>query len=199
MDSNFTFDDYAAALQPYYQLESASFVQGMLVGFLSSSPKSTEAQWIKSLVEEGGISKVKESFLVMLHQLYIDTLAGLNSETCELDLLLPDDDAPLAQRVNLLAQWCEGFMYGLGLGELGDISREVAEVLNDLADIALLDIPEQEDEQLNASLVELIEFVRMAAIMVFDEQNPVAKPKIEVTKEQALLAGLQSTPKPTLH
>ncbi|UQB42992.1 YecA family protein [Thiomicrospira microaerophila] len=198
MDSNFTFDDYAAALQPFSQLESASFVQGMLVGYLSASPDSTEAQWIKQLVDEGGISKVKESFLVILHALYTETLAGLNSESCDLNLLLPDDDAPITRRVDHLAQWCEGFMYGLGLGELGEVSREVTEVLNDLADIAMLALPEQEDEQLNDSLIELVEFVRMAAIMIYDEQNPIAKPKIEVDEQQALVAELQ-TAKPTLH
>ncbi|WP_052501386.1 UPF0149 family protein [Thiomicrospira microaerophila] len=199
METKLAFEELAQALAPYGQLESASFVQGMLVGQLSAAPDTTEAMWIKQIVDEGGISKIKESFLILLHQLYTETLAGLNSADCDLTLLMPDDEAPLARRVDHLSDWCEGFLYGMGLGQLGEVSREVTEVLSDFGDIAMLAVPDTEDEQLNASFIEVTEFVRMAAIMVYDEQNPVAKPKIDLPDDQDAFSLLGATTKPTLH
>lgn len=199
METKLAFEEMAEAIKPYSQLESASFVQGMLVGQLSAASDLTEARWIKQLVDEGGISKIKESFLILLHQLYTETLAGLNSETCDLVLLLPADEAPLATRVDRLAEWCEGFLYGLGLGQLGEVSREVTEVLSDFADIAMLALPDEEDEQMNANFFEVAEFVRMAAIMVYDEQNPVERSKIAIDAEQDVFATIPTTDKPTLH
>ena len=34
--------------------------------------------------------------------------------------LLPDDEAPLADRADALSQWCQGFLYGLGSGTASD-------------------------------------------------------------------------------
>lgn len=201
MDTKLAFDQYAEAFAPYSQLDSASFVHGMLIGQVSSTPSMTEAQWIKRLVDEGGMGAIKESFLVLLHQFYTDTLAGLNSADCDLNLVLPTDDEPLAMRVKHLAQWCEGYLYGMGLGALGEVSKEVTEVLADFGEISLIEIPEQEDEQANESLIELIEFVRMGAIMVYEELNPVPAQPIDVPAdiEQAFSLSDQSPTKPTLH
>lgn len=190
MNTKLSYNEYAEAFKPYSQLESASFVQGLLVGQVCSTPSITEAQWIKRLVDEAEMGPIKESFLVALHQLYTDTLAGLNSPECDFDMLMPSDDESLAQRAEHLAHWCEGFLYGMGLGSLGELSREVTELLNDFGEIALLDVPDEPDDKADDHLTELVEFVRMGAIMVYDELNPIPQPPIPMP---------DSDKKPTLH
>lgn len=190
MNTKLSFNEYAEAFKPYSQLESASFVQGMLVGQLCSTPSITEAQWIKRLVDEAGMGAIKESFLVALHQLYMDTLAGLNSAECDFEMLMPADDDPLAQRARHLAEWCEGFLYGMGLGSLGELSREVSELLNDFGEISLLEVPDEPDDKADDNLTELVEFVRMGAIMVYDELNPIPQQPIPIP---------DTDKKPTLH
>ncbi len=80
--------------------------------------------------------------------------------------LLPDDDEPLAERATALAQWCQGFLYGLGTGRLNSIDElpgEVGEIVHDLTEISRAtpgeEDPTEDDEQAYA---ELVEFVRVA-------------------------------------
>lgn len=182
MNTKLDFDEINDAFVPYDQLESASFVQGMLVGLLSSEPSMTEPEWIKRLLDEAGVGAIKESFLAVLHQLYHDTLKGLNDASCDLELYLPVESSRVETRLNYLSHWCEGFLYGMGLGEVeDDLSREVQEVLSDFADISIVELPELDEDELEdaeADFMELNEFVRMAAVMVYDELNPVERQPI---------------------
>ena len=41
----------------------------------------------------------------------------------EFEPLLPDDEAPLEERTAALAQWCQGFLYGLGSGSITGCER----------------------------------------------------------------------------
>ena len=63
----------------------------------------------------------------------------LRSDDFEFAPLLPDEDAPLADRVAALAAWCGGFLYGVGTGASEQAiaaAGDVGEFLRDLADIA---------------------------------------------------------------
>lgn len=86
--------------------------------------------------------------------------------------LLPDDDLPLAQRIEALASWCQGFLSGLGQSGLrGDtrLSAEVTDALRDLAAIALADADVTDDDAGEAAYMELVEYVRVAALAIFGE------------------------------
>jgi hypothetical protein len=62
-------------------------------------------------------------------------------------LLLPTDDAPLADRAAALGQWCQGFLTGFGLNAGGkDLSTEAKEVLQDLAAISQVQDALEESE-----------------------------------------------------
>lgn len=193
MNTKLDFSDFSSVFETYPQLESVSFVQGMLIGQVSAQPSLSEAQWIKSLVKEAEMGPIKESTLMLLHQLHLTTLQGLNSQDMDLQLVLPQDNAELAERVKHLADWCEGFLYGMGLGHLDQnvkLPAEVREVLQDFAEVSMLAIPEQVDEASEGDYIELCEFVRMGALMVFDELNPVTQSPIAMPDQDS---------KPTLH
>lgn len=87
--------------------------------------------------------------------------------------LVPDDDEALASRVQALAQWCTGFLYGLGAGQvpsLDQVPGEVGEVLRDFSEIGRATVDASEGEEANeASYVELLEFVRAGAQLVYEE------------------------------
>lgn len=87
--------------------------------------------------------------------------------------LVPDDDDALASRVEALAQWCNGFLYGLGAGQvpsLDQVPGEVGEVLRDFAEIGRATVDSDEGEDANeASYAEVLEFVRAGAQLVYEE------------------------------
>lgn len=131
-------------LEPFKELESPSFVQGMLIGLLCADNDIQEAVWIKKLMEEAQMKSVKESLLKLLDELYQSTNKGLNGSGFELVLCLPADHESAVFRAAMLGQLCEGVLYGLGLGgglnemEI-QVTSEIREIVADFSDIAQID------------------------------------------------------------
>lgn len=176
------FDQVKEVLEPYPELESPSFVQGMLIGLICGDNDIEESVWIRKLLEEAQAKSVKESFLKTLHELFLSTNNGLNGSGFELELCLPDDYQDLVLRAAMLGQLCEGVLYGLGLiGRLQDseaeISKEVRELIHDFGDISRIDIDglaqaKELGETEESDLMELIEFVRVGILTLNEDLNP---------------------------
>jgi uncharacterized protein YgfB (UPF0149 family) len=98
----------------------------------------------------------------------------------EFELLLPEDAAPLAERTQALAQWCQGFLYGLGAGSITDASQlpgEVGEIVRDFIEITRAGVEgEPEDESSENAYVELVEFVRVGVQLLFEELAAARSP-----------------------
>ncbi|MDE2195984.1 MAG: UPF0149 family protein [Gammaproteobacteria bacterium] len=91
--------------------------------------------------------------------------------------LLPEDDAPLAGRVEALGEWCQGFLHGLSLGRgravLESLPEDAGEVLRDLTEIARAGFDSAEgDEQDEVAYSEIVEYLRVGVQLLFEELNP---------------------------
>lgn len=93
--------------------------------------------------------------------------------------LLPADEEPLASRAEGLAEWCAGFMHGLGEAAgaapasalRGEIVREV---MADFSEIARAGLGiEDTGVEAEAAYTELVEFVRVSVQLVFEELHAV--------------------------
>ena len=103
-----------------------------------------------------------------LEQLLAASVAQLEDRDFAFELLLPDGEASLAERSGALFDWCRGFLgaFGMAAGAEPRLSDEGTEPLADLAKLALAtphDAGDQEDE---AALVEIEEFVRVATLLL---------------------------------
>jgi len=109
--------------------------------------------------------------------LYKDTAAQLEDPEYGFHLLLPDDDDPLRQRVDALSRWCQGFLLGLGLGgvkEQSGLPGDSNEVMRDFAEISRLGHDDGDDKEDNeGAYTEIVEYVRMAALLVYEELRPL--------------------------
>jgi len=172
------FDIVKEALQPFPELESPAFIQGILVGLMCGDSEIQETAWIKKLIADAEIKSVKESFLKTLHQLYLETEAGLNGSGFEFEMCLPDDSEALGYRALMLGQWAEGFLYGFGLvgKKQADLEREVSEFINDVGDIARIDVTSLDNLESNdedeSDLMEVTEFIRMGVLLINETLNP---------------------------
>ncbi len=170
------FDRISEVITPFPELESPSFIHGMLAGLMCAGENIQEATWIKQLIEEAQIKSVKESFLKVLHELFLETDAGLNGSGFELELCLPDDSEKLSFRATMLGSWAEGFLYGVGL--IGKTSkkmeRDVTEFFIDMGDISgiIIDDLTESKESDEADFMEIVEFVRMGVLMANEFLNP---------------------------
>lgn len=176
-NKSITFDDLRDVTDPFPELESPAFLQGMLMGTLCGEGEIKESVWIKRLLNEAKVTSVKESFLVAMHQLYLDAEAMLNGSGFEMHLCLPGDSETLAFRAQMLGQLCEGFLYGLGLAGKPEskLTGEVAELCQDFGSIARIDITDLSDssEQDESDFMELVEFVKIGIMTINETLNPI--------------------------
>ena len=80
-----------------------------------------------------------------------------------------------------MALWCTGFLYGLGTGQIADLDAlngDVGEIVRDFTEISRAAGDDAEaDESNERAYAELVEFIRVAAQVVFEELLPSAQPK----------------------
>src|SRR5690242_15263051 len=88
---------------------------GTVCGVLCAGVDGDEA-WLKHLLDEasGGDAGLKacRRELMALRDL---SRGLLQAGTLEFAPLLPDDETALAERTAALGEWCQGFLYGMGL------------------------------------------------------------------------------------
>lgn len=142
---------------------------GILCGMLSTGASVKERDWLSQLVDERPREAVDFN---SLKALYESTQWQLQDPQFSFQPLLPDDSAHLRTRTEALAYWCNGFLYGLGIGgvtEATQLPSEAAEILGDIAKIATVDfeLDEPGDAEENA-YQEVLEYVRIGALLVFE-------------------------------
>lgn len=126
-----------------------------------------------------------------LSQLRQNIMESLEEDVFAFQVWLPEgDDITVFDRADALAGWVNHFLLGLGVTQpkLDKVTGEAGEAIDDLRTIAQLGYDEDEDEEeLAQSLEEVIEYVRVAALLCFDHfTRPVGLTAVE-------------NPKPTLH
>lgn len=103
-----------------------------------------------------------------LEQLHGSVAATLESDEFTFQLLLPDDTLSVFERADALAGWVNHFLLGLGVTQpkLDKVTGETGEAIDDLRTIGQLGYDEDEDQKaLAESLEEVIEYVRVAALL----------------------------------
>jgi uncharacterized protein YgfB (UPF0149 family) len=177
-----THGELQAALGRMRVAVGASEAHGWLCGALCVRTDYGAPQWLAELSEDaapGGAPAAAEPGMRELHE---ETLESLRSPGFAFTPLLPDEDATLIERVESLAAWCSGFLYGIGAAGTGaSLARygDVGEILGDLAEISRAGVaPGDEDEAGEEDFAELLEFVRAGAQLAWDElaELRVARP-----------------------
>ena len=160
-----SYDSMEAALTAAGKLLQAAEVHGIFSGLLCVHV---------DIPEEKAVSAVTEALLgekdkhPLLGSLFLRTRRALEDDQFTFDLLLPEDEAPLSERAQSLAHWCQGFLYGIGLGGEQNWSEQAKEIMRDFQAISHLD-PAAEGEEDERAFAELVEYVRVGAQLLFTE------------------------------
>ena len=144
---------------------SASELHGSLCGWLAGGGASNR-EWLANVLADSALPPVAENS--PLDQLRLASAAQLADRSFEFELLLPDADASLSERSGALFDWCRGFLGGFGLaaGAKPPLSEDSSEALSDLARLAAAQPQDEGDEEDEEALVEIEEFVRVAALLL---------------------------------
>lgn len=148
---------------------SAAQAHGMATGMLCANEQAQSAEWLTELFRHA--TPVTDEGKRMLAHLFEETRSLLASDEFEFDLLLPDDETLLSEQVGALTQWCQGFLLGVGFTHTAaDLSREVTEILKDIAEFTKLDT-EAEGEEDESDFMEIREYMRSAVLLLRSELN----------------------------
>lgn len=153
---------------------TAAELHGLVSGILCGG--NQDNSWLTlvyNLTNEGmAFSSPLSQYLKQVHD---DTEIRLEEDGFTFQMLMPDgDDASIFERADALAGWVNHFLLGLGVMQpkMDKIKGDVGEVIDDLRTIGQLGYDEDEDrEQLEQDLEEVSEYVRMAAMLCYNEFN----------------------------
>ena len=97
----------------------------------------------------------------------------LRSGNIPLQLMLPGEDAPVAERATAIRDWSQGFLFGFGLaGEQKQqlLNSDAGEALQDFAEIARMNVQNfGELKEAEEALMQLEEYLWVATSLIWHE------------------------------
>lgn len=146
-------------------------LHGLLCGSACAGGALDDRSWLGRLVEHAGEDLAGQADDAALIWFRNRALVNLGDADLRFDLLLPDENAPLADRLDALAAWCSGFLSGYGLagGQSDHLDEDGVSGLGDLAAIADLD-PDTEEVDAEENHAELVEYVRVVVLLLLQQR-----------------------------
>ena len=155
---------------------------GLMCGLLCRKSNGTASDFMYQLSAMQLVTDPQPGLNAVFVEAHESTVRQLNDDEFGFVLWLPDDDEPLEERILALGQWCSGFIAGLACaGKLDTLTEEATEAIEDLQQIARAEMSgpgpddeadadeENENEEDENAFVEIVEYVRVVALMLHEE------------------------------
>jgi uncharacterized protein YgfB (UPF0149 family) len=144
-------------------------LHGTVAGLLSSGVPDIDEEDVATLLQ----CEFPPVIGRLLALLISNTREQLQEPDFSFQLLLPQDDASLASRVGELGLWCESFTAAFSAGFVLSetaLGAEGREALTDIAQLSsLVDEAEDDMEDQEEDYMELVEYVRMAVVTLYQQ------------------------------
>ncbi len=185
MSQTSSLPDYAAINAVFFAEKAdlnVSQVHGLICGFIAATGGELNER-LENLFGKNHPPQVSQ----ILKQVIEASYHEMTDFSFEFALLLPDDETDINIRTENLGLWCQGFLTGL---EQCNISiqhheeNDLGEALNDLIEISQVsygDITLTEEDE--TSYFELVEYVRLSALLIFQELQKPHNPSDQNTTE----------------
>lgn len=165
------FDDLSRLLGMTRAEVGAAECHGFLCGQVCISAIPDRELWQEVLDSRSEDEALLCSCHEEIAQIVSEIEAQLDAPELGFRLLLPAEGCPLAERVQALADWCQGFLRGVAAvdqEERAPLSEDCVEWLEDLGRIGEVSA-DDDDGTSEAALVEIEEYVRIGAQTIFEE------------------------------
>ncbi|RTE85527.1 MULTISPECIES: UPF0149 family protein [Gammaproteobacteria] len=173
------FETWNQWLEREGMITSAAELHGMLTGLMASGQQVQQSDWLNVVAD---LAHEGQAFSAQMNE-RLETLGrkireDLASAELNFQLLVPGDEELLSERLKALAEWTQCFLVGFGVNQqnLKAASNELREGIEDMAEIAKLSPEMEGDEEDERAFYEVSEYVRITAIMCFNELGQVANP-----------------------
>lgn len=115
-----------------------------------------------------------------LIELRFAAIEQLASQETLPELLLPDDELPLAERTKGLVEWCEGFLFGMSSGsrlKLEHCSEDLRDFVADITQFTRMELDTSDEAGEADAFEQLVEYLRVGAQMAYFELAPLRAPQ----------------------
>ncbi|MDC9714357.1 MAG: UPF0149 family protein [Gammaproteobacteria bacterium] len=173
MENLIDYDAFKSTLHHLNTDDTIASAHGILCGFACVKPDLSLDDWLNEVLISIDFDNLNEkSAHQQLAQIYNNTLSQLGDETLNFQLLIADENCKLTEQADTLIQWCQGFLLGLGLKKISTNDEDVLEMIKDFGEISKLDVGVLDSEQNAQDLNEIIEFVRIGALLIQETLQP---------------------------
>ena len=173
------YDEILVCLADVGAVHSPAEAHGMLCALLALDVTTTPGQLFEYLVGQAADWKEDSALLAPLRQLFEETRTGLQDPLLGFELLLPDEEAPLDERLEAATRWAAGFLYGwlkAGRPETGNASPEIDEFIADCKALAVSAYQTRGEPRDEDVYLELIEYLRMGVLLAQEDSQPLRAP-----------------------
>ena len=184
MANEVDYDTLNAALKRCGATWDAAQSHGLLSSRLAVEGVRAGMNWLQTVLEGTDENDaLRAECAGMLDTLFQATYVQLAERLSEFSPLLPDDDDPAVSRAQAMGHWCEGFLHGLVSADHGDALRArlaedpLADIIKDMLQITRAAVDEDgDDESTETAYAELVEYLRVAAQLAYEELAEVRDP-----------------------
>jgi len=177
MEHAIRHDDLDSALKRCGATWDAAQAHGLLSGRLAIAGTQSGFDWLSQVLEgTDATDPTRSECEVMLGTLFESTYSQLSERQSDFEPLLPDDEDRTSVRATALGHWCEGFLHGLVAGIHGDAVKErlsaepLEDIIKDMLQITRATADDDNDDETNeAAYAELVEYLRVAAQLTYEE------------------------------
>ena len=167
------YDQINDALQGAPSEINAAEFHGQLCGLLCTCDRLELADWLMVSLPESDPANLSPVSQELFQVLLDHSQVAVSSEGFDFQPLLPDDSAGLAARLEALANWCQGFLFGIshaGVTDIQALPGELPEIVEDFINISRAEDFELENEEEDeAAYMELVEYVRVGVQLFYEE------------------------------
>lgn len=172
------YDKIDAALRRCGSNWDAAQTHGLLTARLAIAGADGGFPWLALVLEDTDpANALRTECETLLRGLFESTLRQLAERQSEFEPLLPDDAASTADRAAAIGHWCEGFLHGLvsggpGAGLRARLAEEpLSELIGDMLQMTRASAGSEagDDEADEDAFAELVEYLRVAAQLAYEE------------------------------
>jgi len=184
MEQHLQHDELELALQRCGATWGAAQAHGLLSGRLAIAGGESGFEWLSQVLEgTDSANALRNECETMLSDLFEATYRQLSARQSEFEPLLPTDNNEASARALALGHWCEGFLHGLVSSKHNDALKQklgddpLAEIIKDMLQITRAVADEDgESETDEEAYAELVEYLRVAAQLVYEELGEFRRP-----------------------
>lgn len=197
MNSDVDYDTLNDALHRCGATWDAAQAHGLLSSRLAVASAAAGPDWLQQVLEGTNESDaLRTECAGLLNALYQGTHRQLSERLSEFAPLLPDDSDRAPSRAAALGHWCEGFLHGLVSIDHGEALKQrlakepLADIIRDMLQLTRAAVEDESDEETNeAAYAEIVEYVRVAAQLTYEE----------LAEFRGQASAMPPEPKETLH